>query len=385
VDFSRNTYSHDDNRSAGGLLRIFDFAMLLVTMVAAVLLVCAYAARWVHPADAWFFAFAGLAAPILYVANIVLALYWVVRWKRRALIPLVVLLIGAGWISLFFKPTLRKTYHEPDRRRSSVIMSYNVAGFLTESGDELTSTLDSIAAFITRTRPDILCLQEFQSITADQKPRIDSLLGMPYNRVNYKITNSAGGGWGLAVYSNYRIVGSGVVDFENTTNSAQWVDVLLRPGDTVRVFNCHLQTTSLDRSDREYIMNQEFLANDGEVSREERVRSIVGKLRRNFIVRAAQADSLAPLIHAATPVRRVVVCGDFNDTPMSYVYRTMRGRLADTFVERGTGAPSTYQGMFNLFRIDYILHSRDIETLGYSSPAGISYSDHKPVIATVRF
>lgn len=363
-------------KRSGGLMRIFDLGVFALTVVASLLLLCAYVSRYVNPADLWLFAFAGLAAPILYVINIVLTLYWTIRWKRFALFPLAVLLIGVGWISLFFRPSLSKNY-SPRNKRAVVVMSYNAAGFLTDGHDgKPVSTLDSMVAFIGRNKPDILCIQEFQCYTAERKPALDSLIGLPYNKVNYKLANTSGGGWGLAIYSNYRILGSGTVDFENTTNSALWADLWVK-GDTVRVFNCHLQTTSINQSDREYITNQEFIADDGAM-REERVRSIAGKLRRNFIARASQVDSLAPMIHGSP--HKVIVCGDFNDTPMSYAYRKMRGPLADAFVEKGSGIPNTYQGLFNLFRIDYILHSRTIATLNYISPAG-EYSDHKAVIA----
>lgn len=373
----RYDYGPRSPRREGGLLRLFDLIVFALTVVAALLLLCAYLSRYINPNTAWVFAFAGLAAPILYVVNMVLALYWVIRWKRFALVPVAVLLVGAGWISLFFRPTLSKERNHENVRRATTVMSYNVAGFLAETnGRRNTSSLDSVTAFIGRMNPDILCIQEFQCNRADRKPHIDSLLGLPYNKVNYKVPNTEGGGWGLAVYSRHRIINSGVVDFERTTNSALWADLLVR-NDTVRVFNCHLQTTSVDMSDREYIMGQEFVADN---TREDRVRSIAGKLRRNFMIRATQVDSLAPMIHASP--YKVIVCGDFNDTPMSYAYRTMRGPLADAFVEKGTGIPSTYQGLFNLFRIDYIFHSRSIPTVSYISPPG-EYSDHKAVIATL--
>lgn len=369
--------NHVNSRKRNRFLRILDFAVFVLTAITAFLLLCAYISRYVNPNDVWFFAFAGLAAPILYVINIVFALYWTIRWKRYAILPWAVLIVGTGWISLFFRPTLNKNYTPPNKK-SIVVMSYNSAGFLTsDPAGKQVSTLDSMAAFIGRIKPDILCIQEFQCNSAERKHVLDSLIGLPYNKVNYKIPNSAGGGWGLAIYSNYRILGSGRMEFENSTNSALWADLWIK-GDTVRVFNCHLQTTSVDQSDREYIANQEFISDD--LMREERMRSIVGKLRRNFLIRASQVDSLAPIIHG-TPYK-VIVCGDFNDTPMSYAYRKMRGPLADAFVDKGTGIPNTYQGLFNLFRIDYILHSREITTVNYTSPAG-DYSDHKAVIANI--
>lgn len=372
---SRDTYGFRSRRRKGGLIYIFDLIVFILTLLAGVLLVCAYLSQFINPAKAWFFAFAGMGAPILYMVNLILALYWIIRWKRFAFVPVAVLVMGISWISLFFRPSLSK--HSADNKSATtVVMSYNVAGFLSDPRlGPTVSTLDSISAFISVEDPDILCIQEFQCTHGRNKHHIDSLIGLPHNVYNYKVPNRNEGGWGLAIYSRYRILDSGVVDFEGTTNSAMWADLLVRK-DTVRVFNCHLQTTAVNHSDLEYIVKQEYLGDEGD--REDRVRSIAGKLKRNFIIRARQADSLAPMI-AGSP-HRVVVCGDFNDTPMSYVYKRMRGGLTDTFTQKGSGIPSTYKGLFNLFRIDYILHSRDIRTVSYDNPQN-DYSDHRPVVA----
>lgn len=371
----RYSYTKQARRHVNPLLRLCDTVLFVITLLSAGALVCAYVSRYVNPNDVWFFAFMGMAAPILYLLNLLLALYWIVRWKPFAFLPIAVLVAGAGWVSLFFKPTLSK--HQPDERsKTTVVMSYNVAGFLSDPQlGPTVSTLDSTAAFIRQTDPDILCIQEFQSNSTAHKPRIDSLIGLPYNRINVKVPNSNGGGWGLAIYSRYRIVESGSIDFEHTTNSALWADIALK-NDTLRVFNCHLQTTSVKQADLEYIMRQEYLGDDADNGG--RVKSIAARLRNNFRIRANQADSLAAII-GSSPYK-VVVCGDFNDTPMSYAYRTIRGDLADSFAERGSGIPNTYKGLFNLFRIDYILHSPTIETASYDTPEN-QYSDHKPVVA----
>lgn len=375
---NRHTYGTRTVKRRSGFARVLDAVVLVITVVLALLLLCAYVSRYVNPNSSWFFAFAGLGAPILYMVNVVLALYWIIRWNVIAFVPITVLLLGVGWVSLFFKPTLSKHY-AGDAAKTTVVMSYNVAGFLgTKKLGGPDRALDSIAALIANVKPDILCIQEFQCRTAAKKILIDSLLGLPYNRINFQIPNSSRGGWGTAIYSRYPIIDSGDVDFGRSTNSAMWVDLVVG-ADTVRVFNCHLQTTSVSQSDREYIDNQEFLNEDNSAKR---VRRIASKLRRNFRKRAEQVDSLAPVIRQSP--YKVIVCGDFNDTPMSYAYHSIRGNLVDAFVENGSGIPNTYRGLFNLFRIDYILHSKSIKAVSYSTPE-VEYSDHKSVVAGFDF
>ncbi len=353
--------------------------MAAATIILAALLLCAYMARWVNPATVWFFAFAGLAAPVLYVANTVLALYWTIRWRKWAFLPLAALALGVGSMSLFFRPSPGREHPADVPGRKITVATYNVMGFLIDTPDgRRKSCLEESAGFIRSLEADILCLQEFQVWDSDRKSNADKLLDYPHNTANYSLKNKNGYGWGLAIYSKYPIIRSGAVEFDNSTNSMLWADV--RVGrDTLRVFNNHLQTTSVTTSDREYISTQEIIRdNEG---REKRVRGILGKLRRNNRIRAAQVDTLAPLIEASP--HRSVVCGDFNDTPMSYTYFQMRGDLRDAFVEKGRGMNSnTFRGLFNMFRIDYIFHSRSLRTASYDTPSS-DYSDHKAVRATI--
>lgn len=367
----RRVEHHDvtGRRGRSGAVRLLDAATILLTFAAVAALVCAYLARWLSPAGGWWpLAFAGIAAPGLWLLNVILALYWAARWRRWALLPAFAALLGAGWVSLFFKPTLSR--HPGERDHAQVVMSYNVAGFRYKP-----HAVDSIAAMVRREDPDILCIQEFECYDVARRRVIDSLIGLPHVHHSIKWPNSTGGGLGVAVYSRWRIIDHGDISFEDTANSAMWVDVVA-PHDTVRVFCCHLQSTSVDRNDLAYIASAEL-----DAATSQHARTIAGKLRRNFARRAVQADSVAVQI-AASP-HPIVLCGDFNDTAMSYAYTTVRGRLADAFARRGRGVPSTYKGLFGLFRIDYVLAERSFDILSYDSPDG-EYSDHNPVVVGMR-
>ena len=80
----------------------------------------------------------------------------------------------------------------------------------------------------------------------------------------------------------------------------------------------------------------------------------------------------------------VIVCGDFNDTPLSYTYRLMSRGLQDAFREKGRGFSHTYRGFYNTFRIDYVLVSDDFEVLSYEVPS-VEFSDHHPVFVRLKY
>ncbi len=371
------TYGSEKRRRGRKIGHLFNFVMVAVTIFFAVLMVSAFMAKYVDPADTWFFAFAGLGAPLIFLANVALMLFWIVKWRLYVLIPLAVLLLCLGDVKLFFRSAKNGVPEEYDGTEFTFV-TYNVMGFLKEAEDGLTSSLDETVAFINELEPDILCLQEYQTTYLNPKTKIDSMLNLRYDMIHYKVPNSYGEGWGLAVYSKYPIIASGTIDYPESSNSSIWADVRI-DSDTLRIFNNHLQTTSVNKEDRAYIDSQEYLHDEG---REEKVRNIAGKLWRGFTQRAGQADSLAVAI-ASSPYD-VIVCGDFNDTPMSYVYTTIRGDLLDAFVEKGKGMPNTYNGLFNMFRIDYVMYSPGLKALSYDSPE-VTYSDHKPVVVQFGF
>ena len=149
--------------------------------------------------------------------------------------------------------------------------------------------------------------------------------------------------------------------------------------DTVRVFNNHLRSTSIKAADNDYITGHEFI---GDTARETKFRSIAGRLRYNGVLRAAQVDSIAGAMRGM-PQRRKIVCGDFNDTPISYVYRTMARGTTDAFSTCGKGYSHTYRGFFSTLRIDYVLYSAGLEALSYKVPF-VAYSDHLPVVVRLR-
>ena len=149
--------------------------------------------------------------------------------------------------------------------------------------------------------------------------------------------------------------------------------------DTVRVFCNHLRSTHIKSSDSDYLMNYRFLT---DTASHEKLHSILSRLRYNSISRSHQVDSLSQLI-AATPHARIV-CGDFNDTPLSYTYRLMSRGLQDAFREKGRGFSHTYRGFYNTFRIDYVLVSDDFEVLSYEVPS-VEFSDHHPVFVRLKY
>lgn len=356
------------------LLRLLDLLMTLLTAVTAVTMVVTFFVPYVDPGRVWFFPVLGLAAPAVYVVTVVLALYWIIRWRLvRAGIMVALVVVGLFKVSLFYRPEFRRNYgDERYDRRAFKVMTYNVRGFYGENG---LSSVGDVLQLIGDHNPDIICLQEFNARLAGQSDEF-ALLDEKYESAVFGRTQAPDSLYGapLVILSKYRILRSGVV---LTPGTSVWADLLIGD-DTIRVFNNHLRSTAIKAADNEYITNRDFIS---DTAREVKIRSIVSRLRENSILRAAQVDSIADVIADARA--RCIVCGDFNDTPMSYVYRTMAGGLNDAFSKSGSGYSHTFRGFFNTLRIDYVLCSDSFDPVSYEEPQ-VEYSDHLPVVVRLQ-
>lgn len=355
------------------LMWLLDLVMTLLTVVVGATMAVTYFVPYVNPAEVWFFPLLGLAAPAIYVATVILALYWVIRWRLlRAGTMLALVVIGLFKVSLFYKPEFRRSYGEESYDRRASVMTYNVRSFFGESG---ASNVDDIVRLIGEYDPDIVCMQEFNARLAEKSDDF-ALLDEKYESAAFGRTQAPDSLYGASLFilSKYRILRSGIV---LTPNTSVWADLLVGD-DTVRVFNNHLRSTAIKAADNEYITNRDFIS---DTAREVKIRSIVSRLRENSILRAAQVDSIADVIADARA--RCIVCGDFNDTPMSYVYRTMAGGLNDAFSKSGSGYSHTFRGFFNTLRIDYVLCSDSFDPVSYEVPQ-VEYSDHLPVVVRLQ-
>lgn len=360
-----------------GLVFTFDLVLSVITVVLSAVLLASYFAPMVNPNISLVFPFLGLLVPFLYVAEAVLALYWIIRWKRIVIVPLLVLFIGIGGVSRYFKLPLSRDYNVERGSGTIRIMSYNVAGFWSYGVSPRSNTMNDIKSYIISQNPDIICLQEFE---VNNRYSIDDFCSglepWKFSHISYAKGDGEPVGWGLAIFSKFPITNKKELDFPNSTNSAQWADVIVRR-DTLRLFNTHLQTTQVDGDDREYLGSDMLTDAD----RKGKVLGIVRKLGRNFRRRADQVDSLAIYMQGQDGSR--VVCGDFNDTPMSYAYRVMKGPLTDAFREKGRGMVSTYKELYGVLRIDYIFHTDNYETVDYISEVK-PWGDHNPVIVDIK-
>ena len=302
--------------------------------------------------------------PLLIIANLLLIIYWLVRrrWIFLA-IPVITVACCIPYIGTLYQPGFLHS-HEDASKNGLKIATYNVAMFNRETSGFMAQ---DILAEMRRENVDVLCLQEYNDISGDKKNSDSYKDYFPY---------MATGREDMVIYSRYPITQSKKLLFEDTNNSAMWADIDVK-GIEFRVFNVHLETTGINRTLHKA---GKMMAQNQEISNSRILNAIYGNYMMGMYFRSGQAIQIAN--EKANSKFPVILCGDFNDVPYSFVYNTMLGNMVDGFKECGHGFMYTYRGGKKAVRIDYIFHDQDIKGVDYYR-TDLSYSDHYPVFMKV--
>lgn len=344
---------------------LFNVVLGGVTLMLALCTVAGWMASRISPCESGFVSFMGLGLPVLLGMDLLLLVYWIVRRRWWAVVPAAVILLNAGFITAYFQVSFSDRSQRPHDLK---VATYNVHGFRYST---FKITVESIAEVMKSEQVDVLCMQEFG---VSPKYDLDSIKQAFYFLPYVYFPKNHGKEDGVALFSRYPILSGGLLSFSGTDNSALWVDLDVS-GREIRLFNNHLQTTSISRSRREISALKNILGND--LGRErEAVEAITGRLVENSCVRARQVRKVREIVD--TTSMPVIVCGDFNDTPASYTYHQMKRGMKDGFRICGSGYGYTFRGFGRLLRIDYIFGSPELRGVRYYS-LPLEWSDHNPV------
>ena len=319
----------------------------------ALLLLLSYGLSYVPPKSYALISTLSLSVPLLIVLNILFAVYWLVKLKKQVILSVLVLVVGYNHVLSFYKFSSEST---PKSEDTFTMMSYNVRLFNVYNWIDDETIPTKIQEFLSEESPNILCFQEYDSSTD---------LDFKAYRYKHQTNSSQNNKSELAILSTYKIIDSGYIDFPNSANSAIFADVLIK-SDTTRVYNVHLQSSGIDANV------------DVESLDKEQSNKLLKRLEITFKAQQSQAHLVAD--HVAKSPYKVLMCGDFNNTVYSYVYRILKGNLLDAFEISGTGFGSTFDFQYFPVRIDFILADQSFK-VGTFKNYSIPYSDHFPIFS----
>jgi endonuclease/exonuclease/phosphatase family metal-dependent hydrolase len=353
---------------------------LFLNALAVLPLLGSYLAAYIPPESFWPVAFLGLAFPALVFINLLFVFFWLFLMRKYFLISLVTILIGWThiWAHIRFNPQI----NADDLSGKIKIMSYNVRLFDLYNWKDSKSkaTRDKIFDLIKTESPDIFCLQEFYGGDKRHFDVLDTLLSFQnakYYHISYIKSKQSELPIGIAIFSRFPIIRNQKVTYTSSKDNFCIYSDLLIGHDTVRVINTHLESIRLGREDYLFVSD---LASNRTENHDIGLGSkkIFGKMRSAYRIRAEQVKVVRETIdHSPYPV---ILCGDFNDTPSSYVYHKIEQKLDDAFVEAGYGMGKSYAGILPSFRIDYIFHDSAFTAFNFRT-LNAEFSDHYPITA----
>ena len=342
-------------------------------LCAGMLLASAYS-PYVQPAEHPLLSCLGLAFPVFLLLNGVFLLFWVLaRLYRHALLPVVAFLLCFPQIRTY-APLNFGSDEVPEGGLK--VLSYNIMGFGIQAKGE---PENPVLAYLKESGADILCLQEYATGRISRHPsqkEVDKALAdYPYHHIGAVGKNKANR---IACYSKLPILSARPLEYASASNGT-WVYELAWGKDTLLLINNHLESNKLTRKDK--VVYEDMLSDPEGAKVKSGARLLAGKLAEASAIRAPQADAIAREV-SRSPHRCIVVCGDFNDSPISYAHRVIGEELEDAFTEAGCGLGISYNQNKFYFRIDHILSSPALEACHCRVDRGIKASDHYPIAAS---
>lgn len=349
--------------------------LFYIHILFAICLLLAYAGYFISPSLSYIPAFFGLSYFIWLVINLLFIPIWVILKIRYSLLSIIVIAIGFPLHQKQFSTNFSLL---PEKSNGHIkLMSYNVQLFGLYNWKENKKHRNKIFQFLKDESPDIISFQEFYQDDLHRFKTTDTLkeiLGTPY--VHFGIATSVKGNqhWGVATYSKLPIIHKGQIKFPNSrTNICIYSDIKWGE-DTVRIFNVHFQSNHLHTESIEKI-----IAGDSTAS--VLAFDMARALKKGYVKRSEQADLVAEaVVKSPYPV---ILSGDFNDVPISYTYHKLSEKLQDSFLESGAGFGFTYAGRIPFLRIDYILHSPQMESQN-AEVIREKLSDHYPIAVELK-
>lgn len=281
-----------------------------------------------------------LGFPILMIINIILLICWIISWKKRAAIFLV--------LSLFFIiPTRRWINYTPTKKETPNLKLISFNGKFGGLGNE------NIYDYLNKQNADVVFFQEY-----DNKKPLDGFQYFENSRPIVKIQ------------SKFPIIESGEVKTDVSTGMCLYADIKVN-GKIIRFVNVYMEPFFLDKK-------MVKPTKDMEVN-EEKAKKVLHMLIPTFKKHQTQIDQIKEFINRSP--YPLIVAGDFNAVPNSYEYYKVSEDLEDTFLKVGKGSGTSFHDFKFPMKIDHIFSSKSITPISYKVDRSVEISDHFPVIA----
>lgn len=342
-----------------------------ISMLTAVAFVGAAYGGYIHPQKwAWTVSLT-LFFPFLLLANAACIAVWLVACSRRWILNMLTLIVCLPAVRTYMPINIP----EPVPKGCVKVLSYNTFGMGQAAVDSV--SFRQTLQFLRQNDADIVCLQE-ASYPVKYKNEVERTTA----RWRYRDTLLLPGQVTaqLAMYSRFPILGREVVNSPSNTHFSIIYYVKIHK-DTVVVVNNHFVSNSMNETDKQAYTR--LVSVEDQDSTYDDLLHLMRKVNAAGVKRALQADSLIARLDSIGD-KPMIVCGDFNDSPLSYVHTALTRRLNDAYTHTGNGPGVSYHETLMYFRLDNILYSRHFRPFAARVMKEMKMSDHYPIQAWLK-
>lgn len=357
------------------LFKFFSFIFSITTVIWGSIYLVGCALPWITTDIFWPTALVGLIFPYLCLGLLIIAVVWFFINKKNTIYLLILLLLGAKQILAFFAINNVEPFAKNKKQEHIRIASWNIGNMegKTHRADAKKYRVEEIIDFLTEQNADVICLQEF-----DDCKKCKSL-GLVLKKYKYHylpiwIVGPHKHKSGNVIFSKYPIIKKDSTSFEDGHNIIR-CDIAIN-ADTLSFFDTHL--SSYKFSDEEFKeINESKTAKDLEQKQQKK---IAKKLRNTLKAHVKEIDVAKQFMSLTHHPK--VFCADLNEVANSNAYWRLRENMKDVFLEKGFGFGKTYNSLWPILRIDFILTDKEFYIHQFTTKP-TQLSDHNLIIADV--
>lgn len=303
-----------------------------------------------------------ISFPIALLLNVSFIAVWLFVKRKRLWLPIVGTLLCWSYIADYMplNPTVE------DTAKGLKVVSWNTRYTGGSEGWE------GFKEYIRNLDADIICMQETDMGRYDKEDFRKELEGMGYEYHEERA---------LVLLTRLHILQTDTISYESRTNGSRWY-LLKSETDTILVINNHLESNHITNEIKEEYVD--VLDNPGYQRAKQSGRSILSLMAQSAHYRGKQTKVLCEFLKEHQG-QHIILCGDLNDTPISYAYQNFSRRLESAFRDSGNGIGVSYNQKGFWVRIDHIFFSQEGTSHHTFIDSSVDISDHYPIVSWIDF
>jgi endonuclease/exonuclease/phosphatase family metal-dependent hydrolase len=326
-----------------------------------------------NPADHPLLSTMGMVFPFFLLVNLGFLFFWLIfKWR---MIWISVLGFVCAYVPISIYMPLNTSKEMPDGVLK--LLSYNVCSY--GGNYKYEQGFEKVLDYLVEEQPDIVCIQEdidswrrYVLREYQKHWAYNDTMVIAYNPQSFNA---------LGIHTRFPIIKRERIEYASVANgsAAWWLKV---ENDTLVVINNHFESCHLSSDDR--AQYRQMIK--GEMPRDSmRTESklLLVKLAEANATRSRQIRAVLRYVEAHSQYP-IIVCGDFNDNPISYSRHAMAEQLTDCFRETGRGVGLSYNQKAFSLRIDHIFCSRQLQPYNCKIDDEMDASDHYPILCWLK-